>query len=125
MASEIPTGLRENLADRYALERLIARGGMASVYLGRDLKHDRAVAVKVLRPELGALLGAERFLREIKLVARLQHPHILPLYDSGEADTLLYYVMPYVEGESLRSRDVSRCAASGGAGRSAPSGGGA
>ncbi|HEY9426379.1 MAG TPA: protein kinase, partial [Gemmatimonadaceae bacterium] len=104
MASEIPTGLRENLADRYALERLIARGGMASVYLGRDLKHDRAVAVKVLRPELGALLGAERFLREIKLVARLQHPHILPLYDSGEADETLYYVMPYVPGDSLRDR---------------------
>ena len=104
MASEIPTGLRENLADRYALERLIARGGMASVYLGRDLKHDRAVAVKVLRPELGALLGAERFLREIKLVARLQHPHILPLYDSGEADDTLYYVMPYVPGDSLRDR---------------------
>jgi tRNA A-37 threonylcarbamoyl transferase component Bud32 len=104
VASEIPTGLRENLADRYALERLIARGGMASVYLGRDLKHDRAVAVKVLRPELGALLGAERFLREIKLVARLQHPHILPLYDSGEADETLYYVMPYVPGDSLRDR---------------------
>jgi serine/threonine protein kinase len=104
VASEIPTGLRENLADRYALERLIARGGMASVYLGRDLKHDRAVAVKVLRPELGALLGAERFLREIKLVARLQHPHILPLYDSGEADETLYYVMPYVRGDSLRDR---------------------
>jgi hypothetical protein len=77
---------------------------MASVYLGRDLKHDRAVAVKVLRPELGALLGAERFLREIKLVARLQHPHILPLYDSGEADDTLYYVMPYVPGDSLRDR---------------------
>ncbi|HET7551080.1 MAG TPA: serine/threonine-protein kinase [Gemmatimonadaceae bacterium] len=104
MASEIPSGLRENLADRYALERLIARGGMAAVYLGRDLKHDRAVAVKVLRPELGALLGAERFLREIKLVARLQHPHILPLYDSGEADDTLYYVMPYVPGDSLRDR---------------------
>jgi serine/threonine protein kinase len=104
VASEIPTGLRENLADRYALERLIARGGMASVYLGRDLKHDRAVAVKVLRPELGALLGAERFLREIKVVARLQHPHILPLYDSGEADETLYYVMPYVPGDSLRDR---------------------
>jgi tRNA A-37 threonylcarbamoyl transferase component Bud32 len=104
VASEIPSGLRENLADRYALERLIARGGMAAVYLARDLKHDRAVAVKVLRPELGALLGAERFLREIKLVARLQHPHILPLYDSGEADDTLYYVMPYVPGDSLRDR---------------------
>jgi hypothetical protein len=77
---------------------------MAAVYLGRDLKHDRAVAVKVLRPELGALLGAERFLREIKVVARLQHPHILPLYDSGEADGTLYYVMPYVPGDSLRDR---------------------
>jgi serine/threonine protein kinase len=77
---------------------------MASVYLARDLKHDRAVAVKVLRPELGALLGAERFLREIKVVARLQHPHILPLYDSGEADEALYYVMPYAPGDSLRDR---------------------
>ncbi len=104
MSSEIPTGLRENLADRYELVRLIARGGMASVYMGRDLKHDRAVAVKVLRPELGALLGAERFLREIKVVARLQHPHILPLYDSGEADEALYYVMPFVPGDSLRDR---------------------
>ena len=104
MSIEIPARLQETLADRYALERLIARGGMASVYLGRDLKHDRSVAVKVLRPELGALLGAERFLREIKLVARLQHPHILPLYDSGEADGTLYYVMPFVPGDSLRDR---------------------
>lgn len=104
MAGEIPTGLRDYLADRYTLERLIARGGMASVYLGRDIRHDRAVAVKVLRPELGALLGAERFLREIKVVARLQHPHILPLYDSGEADDTLYYVMPFVSGDSLRDR---------------------
>lgn len=104
MSNNIPAQLRDSLASRYLLEREIARGGMATVYLARDLKHDRAVAVKVLRPELGALLGAERFLREIKLVARLQHPHILPLYDSGEAGGKLYYVMPYVTGDSLRDR---------------------
>ena len=77
---------------------------MATVYLAEDLKHHRKVAVKVLRPELAAALGAERFLREIEIAARLQHPHILPLLDSGEADGFLYYVMPYVEGESLRDR---------------------
>src|SRR5437867_2920008 len=77
---------------------------MATVYLARDRKHDRPVAVKVLRPELAAALGPERFLREIKLAARLTHPHILPLHDSGEADGFLFYVMPYVEGESLRDR---------------------
>ena len=104
MPSNIPVRLQESLASRYVLERELARGGMATVYLGRDMKHDRAVAVKVLRPELGALLGSERFLREIKLVARLQHPHILPLYDSGEAGGSLYYVMPYVAGDSLRDR---------------------
>jgi serine/threonine-protein kinase len=99
-----PVSLVEALRDRYAIERELGRGGMATVYLARDLKHDRLVAVKVLRPELGAVLGAERFLREIQLTARLQHPHILPLLDSGEAGGLLYYVMPYVEGESLRDR---------------------
>ncbi len=92
------------LADRYAIEREVGAGGMATVYLGRDLKHERLVAIKVLRPELAAALGAERFLREIKIAANLSHPHILPLYDSGEAAGLLFYVMPYVEGETLRDR---------------------
>jgi serine/threonine-protein kinase len=96
--------LKAALADRYAIEREIGSGGMATVYLAHDVKHDRKVAVKVLRPELAAVLGAERFLHEIKVTANLQHPHILPLHDSGEADSFLYYVMPYVEGESLRER---------------------
>ncbi len=93
-----------HLSDRYRVERELGRGGMATVYLATDLKHDRRVALKVLHPELGAILGGERFLAEIKVTANLQHPHILPLHDSGEADGLLYYVMPYVEGESLRQR---------------------
>ena len=101
---EVAAQLKEAIGDRYALERELGRGGMAIVYLARDLKHDRAVALKMLRPELGALLGAERFLREIKTIAGLQHPHILPLYDSGEACGTLYYVMPFVSGESLRDR---------------------
>ncbi len=92
------------LADRFTIERELGRGGMATVYLARDLKHDRPVALKVLRPELAAILGVERFLREIRLTAQLQHPHILTLIDSGEADGFLYYVMPCVEGESLRER---------------------
>ncbi len=92
------------LSDRYAIERELGAGGMATVYLAQDLKHDRRVAVKVLRPELAAVIGAERFLSEIKTTANLQHPHILPLHDSGEADGFLFYVMPYVEGESLRDR---------------------
>jgi serine/threonine protein kinase/tetratricopeptide (TPR) repeat protein len=92
------------LADRYIIERELGAGGMATVYLARDLKHDRRVALKVLHPHLASTLGPERFLREIQIAARLQHPHILPLFDSGEADTLLYYVMPFVEGESLRDR---------------------
>jgi serine/threonine-protein kinase len=92
------------LADRYRVERELGAGGMATVYLAQDLKHDRAVAIKVLHPELAAALGGERFLSEIKTTARLQHPHILPLLDSGEAAGLLYYVMPYVTGETLRSR---------------------
>jgi serine/threonine-protein kinase len=96
--------LQAALADRYTVEREIGRGGMATVYLARDLKHERQVAVKVLRPELAAALGPERFLREIKIAANLNHPHILPLHDSGEADGFLFYVMPYVEGESLRDR---------------------
>ena len=96
--------LREALADRYAVERELGRGGMATVFLAEDRKHRRSVAIKVLHAELAAALGAERFLREIEIAARLQHPHILPLYDSGSAAGLLYYVMPYVEGESLRDR---------------------
>ncbi|HEV8355943.1 MAG TPA: serine/threonine-protein kinase [Gemmatimonadales bacterium] len=96
--------LRAALADRYELEREIGQGGMAVVFLARDLKHHRPVALKVLRPELTASLGAERFLREIDTAAGLNHPHILPLHDSGEAAGCLYYVMPYVEGESLRDR---------------------
>ena len=92
------------LADRYAIEREIGRGGMASVYLARDLRHQRLVALKVLDPELGALLGADRFLSEIRVTANLQHPNLLPLFDSGAANGLLYYVMPLVTGESLRSR---------------------
>jgi len=92
------------LADRYAIERELGQGGMATVYLAHDVRHDRKVALKVLRPELAAILGGERFLAEIRTTANLQHPHILPLHDSGEADGLVYYVMPYVEGESLRDR---------------------
>ncbi|HEX9691040.1 MAG TPA: protein kinase [Gemmatimonadales bacterium] len=102
--TEATDRLSTALADRYRLERHIGEGGMANVYLAHDLKHDRRVAVKVLRPELSAILGGERFVNEIKVTANLQHPHILPLYDSGVADTFLYYVMPYVEGESLRDR---------------------
>jgi len=100
----VDSPLAAALAGRYALERELGQGGMATVYLARDLRHERLVAVKVLRPELAASLGPERFLREIKLAAQLQHPHILPLHDSGEASGFLYYVMPYVKGESLRGR---------------------
>jgi serine/threonine-protein kinase len=96
--------LKAALADRYLLERELGRGGMATVYLARDLRHDRPVALKVLNPDLSALLGGERFHQEIRVTAGLRHPHILPLYDSGEADGALYYVMPLVEGESLRTR---------------------
>jgi eukaryotic-like serine/threonine-protein kinase len=96
--------LQEALRDRYALERELGRGGMATVYLARDLRHDRPVALKVLHPELATTLGPERFLREIRLAARLQHPHILSVYDSGEAAGRLWFTMPYVEGESLRDR---------------------
>jgi len=92
------------LADRYRIERELGAGGMATVYLAEDLKHHRKVAVKVLHPELAAVLGAERFLAEIQTTANLQHPHILPLHDSGQADGLLFYVMPFVEGETLRAR---------------------
>ncbi len=92
------------LADRYRIERRIGEGGMATVYLAEDLKHKRKVAVKVLRPELAAVLGAERFVQEITTTANLQHPHILPLFDSGEADSFLYYVMPFIDGETLRGK---------------------
>jgi serine/threonine-protein kinase len=102
--TELPSRLAAALADRYRLERELGAGGMATVYLAQDLKHDRQVAIKVLRPELAAVIGAERFLSEIRTTANLQHPHILPLFDSGECDAFLFYVMPYVEGESLRDR---------------------
>lgn len=96
--------LQEGLRDRYRVEREIGRGGMATVYLATDLRHSRPVAIKVLLPDLAAAVGHERFLREIDIAAKLQHPHVLPVYDSGEANGLLYYVMPFVEGESLRER---------------------
>jgi len=98
------TTLQTAIADRYTIEREIGRGGMATVYLARDLKHDRLVALKLLNPELGAVLGVERFLSEIRVTANLQHPNLLPLFDSGAAAGLLFYVMPYVDGESLRHR---------------------
>ncbi len=101
---ELADRLRSALSGRYEIEREVGRGGMATVYLARDVRHGRPVAVKVLHPELGLSLGPERFLREIQIAARLQHPHIVPLYDSGQAGDLLYYVMPFVEGESLRQR---------------------
>src|SRR4051794_17767106 len=99
-----PPGLADALRDRYSIERELGHGGMATVYLARDVKHDRLVAVKVLRPALAAVLGGERFLREIRLTAQLQHPHILNLLDSGEISGFLYYVMPFIEGQSLRER---------------------
>src|SRR5215210_2459801 len=96
--------LADTLADRYRIERELGQGGMATVYLAHDLKHGRKVAIKVLRPELAAVIGAERFLREIQTIATLQHPHILGLIDSGEVNGTAYYVMPFVDGESLRER---------------------
>jgi serine/threonine-protein kinase len=102
--SDIMTRLSIVLAARYHLEQEIGKGGMATVYLARDVRHERKVAIKVLRPELAARLGSERFVQEIKVTANLQHPNILPLYDSGAADEFLYYVMPYVDGESLRAK---------------------
>src|SRR5437870_8109687 len=102
--ADVRERLEGALAEQYAIERQLGAGGMATVYLARDLKHDRHVAVKVLRPELAAVLGIDRFLSEIRVTAHLQHPHILPLFDSGQAGGLIYYVMPYVEGESLRQR---------------------
>jgi serine/threonine-protein kinase len=100
----VPPGLAAAVADRYRIERELGHGGMAMVYLAIDLKHHRQVALKVLRPDLAASLGSERFLREIETTAGLRHPHILPLYDSGAAPGIVYYVMPYIEGESLRDR---------------------
>ncbi|MFL5606350.1 MAG: serine/threonine-protein kinase, partial [Gemmatimonadaceae bacterium] len=97
-------GLQLALRDRYTIERELGRGGMATVYLATDIKVDRRVAIKVLIPELAAALGGERFHREIQIASHLTHPNILPVYDSGEADGTLYYVMPFVEGESLRDR---------------------
>ena len=102
--SDVVPRLTAALADRYRVDRELGAGGMATVYLAHDLRHEREVAIKVLHPDLGAALGAERFLSEIKTTAKLQHPHILPLLDSGAADGLLYYVMPYVRGETLRTR---------------------
>src|SRR5260370_1024526 len=96
--------LNAALGDRYIIDRELGRGGMATVYLARDPKHERFLALKTLRPEIAMALGRERFLREIKLAARLQHQNILGVYDSGEAGGILYYVMPFVEGESLRDR---------------------
>src|SRR2546421_11268993 len=113
LAGDVPTTafmtdllprIQAALAKRYAIQRELGHGGMAVVFYAEDRKHHRPVAVKVLRPELGAVIGSERFLREIEIAAQLTHPHILPLYDSGAAVGLLYYVMPYVEGESLRDR---------------------
>ena len=105
--SDIPERLAAALSGRYVVERPIGAGGMATVYLARDLRHKRLVALKVVRPELGGREGVERFLREIELAARLQHPHILPVFDSGVIDDgdggpMPYFVMPYVEGETLR-----------------------
>jgi serine/threonine-protein kinase len=104
LLTDAQSRLTSALAGRYTIERELGAGGMATVYLAHDVRHDRKVALKLLRPELAAILGGERFLKEIRLTANLQHPHILGLHDSGEADGLVYYVMPYVEGESLRQR---------------------
>src|SRR5678815_3632071 len=99
--SELPR-LEAALGDRYRVTRRLGSGGMATVYLAEDVKHNRNVAIKVLKPDLAAFLGPERFRREIEIAARLNHPHILPLIDSGQTESLLYYVMPFIEGDSLR-----------------------
>ena len=98
--------LQAALADRYTLEEELGAGGMGIVYVAHDIRHDRKVALKVVRPEIAASVGSERFLREIRIEAGLSHPHILAVYDSGEADGLLYCVMPFVQGESLRQKRV-------------------
>ena len=100
--SDVIAKINQALQGRYLIERHLGEGGMATVYLADDVKHERKVALKVLKPELAAVVGADRFLAEIKTTANLQHPHILPLFDSGQADGFLFYVMPYVEGETLR-----------------------
>src|SRR5947209_19165296 len=97
-----PAALLSALGDRYAIDRVLGRGGTATVYVAEDLRHSRQVAIKVLRPDVAAAIGAERFLREIAIAARLTHPHVLPLIDSGQADGSLYYVIPYVRSEALR-----------------------
>src|SRR5262245_2715062 len=102
--SETLSRLSAALSERYRIERELGQGGMATVYLAADLRHDRHVALKVLRPDLAAVIGASRFLAEIKTTANLQHPHILPLHDSGEVDGTVFYVMPFIEGETLRDR---------------------
>ena len=96
--------LNDAFASRYRIERVIGEGGMATVYLADDLRHQRKVALKVLKPELAAVVGAERFLAEITTTANLQHPNIVPLFDSGEADGFVFYVMPFIEGESLQEK---------------------
>src|SRR5512145_1537767 len=100
----VPPGLATALQDRYRLDRELGQGGMATVYLAHDLKHDRDVALKLLRPDLAAVLGRDRFLAEIRLTAKLDHPHILTLIDSGESNGLLWYVVPFIRGESLRQK---------------------
>ncbi|MDH3570384.1 MAG: protein kinase, partial [Gemmatimonadota bacterium] len=100
--STVPESLRRLLGGRYQLEKIIGRGGMATVYRAHDPKHGRRVAVKVIRADLGEAIGPVRFLREIEIAARMTHPNILPLYDSGDAEGQLYYVMPFIEDESLR-----------------------
>ncbi len=102
--SDAVTRLNAALKGRYAIKHELGEGGMATVYLAEDLKHHRNVALKVLKPELAVVVGAERFLAEIEVTAKLQHPNILPLFDSGEADGFLFYVMPYVEGDTLKDR---------------------
>src|SRR3954469_21877441 len=102
--AERPAALTAALTGRYVIERELGRGGMATVYLARDVKHDREVALKVLKPELAAILGRERFLNEIRLTAKLDHPHIVTLIDSGETGGFLWYVLPFIRGESLRDR---------------------
>src|SRR5262249_31835917 len=104
IALSITERLTAALSGRYRIERELGRGGMATVYLAEDVRHHRKIALKVLHPELSAVVGPERFLKEIELTASLQHPHILPLFDSGSADGQLFYVMPFVEGETLRAR---------------------
>jgi len=102
----VPEALSAAFGDRYTIDRVLGRGGMATVYVAEDLRHQRQVAIKVLRPDVAAAIGAERFLREIAIAARLTHPHVLPLIDSGQTAGSLYYVMPYVRGETLRQRLV-------------------